>query len=162
MRWSNVKLIFTRELRDQLRDRRTLLTVLVLPLLLYPLMGMALLQVSQFMREHPTKIWVVGLENLPDEPSLLVDGELNSKLIPGMNPDLVQLLHSGKDDQEFLNLIEKFKSENNKSVYSDSVIDRMLQREMKNRAADLAVVIPRKIPSRSDTDSDDALSLIHI
>ena len=156
MRWSNVKLIFTRELRDQLRDRRTLFTVLVLPLLLYPLMGMALLQVSQFMREHPTKIWVVGLENLPDEPSLLVDGELNSKLIPGMNPDLVQLLHSGKDDQEFLNLIEKFKSENNKSVYSDSVIDRMLQREMKNRAADLAVVIPRKIPSRSDTDSDDA------
>jgi len=36
---ANVKLIFLREFRDQLRDRRTLFTVLVLPNLLYPLMG---------------------------------------------------------------------------------------------------------------------------
>lgn len=155
MKWANVKLIFTRELRDQLRDRRTLFTVLVLPLLLYPLMGMALLQISQFMREHPTNIWVVGVENLPDEPALLVDGKLNGELLPGMNPELVQLLHSGDDDQQFLNLIEKFKSENDESVYSDTVIDRMLQQEMKHRGADLAVVIPRKIQSRSNTDSDD-------
>ena len=44
MKWSNVLLIYSRELRDQLRDRRTLFTVLVLPLVLYPLMGMAMLQ----------------------------------------------------------------------------------------------------------------------
>ena len=48
MKWSNVFLIYSRELRDQLRDRRTLFTVLVLPLVLYPLMGMALLQTAQF------------------------------------------------------------------------------------------------------------------
>lgn len=156
MKWANVKLIFTRELRDQLRDRRTLFTVLVLPLLLYPLMGMALLQVSQFMREHPTNIWVVGAENLPNEPALLVDGKLNNDLIPGMNPELVQLFHSGSDDEAFLNLIEKFKSENDKSVYGDTVIDRMLQQEMKHRGADLAVVIPRKIQSRSNLDSDES------
>ncbi len=39
MNWSNVKLIFLREVRDQLRDRRTLFTIAVLPLLLYPLLG---------------------------------------------------------------------------------------------------------------------------
>ena len=65
MKWSNVRLILQRELRDQLRDRRTLFMVAVLPLLLYPLMGMAFLQVAQFMQEHPTKVWVIGPDALP-------------------------------------------------------------------------------------------------
>ena len=155
MKWSNVKLIFTRELRDQLRDRRTLFTVLVLPLLLYPLMGMALLQVSQFMREHPTKIWIVGADNLPNEPALLIDTGLNPELLPGVDPKLIDLAHSGEDDEAFLNLISKFKSETDKSVYGDTVIDRMLQEEMKKRGADLAVIIPRKIKSRSQSNADD-------
>lgn len=74
MNWSNVKLIFLREVRDQLRDRRTLFTIAVLPLLLYPLLGMTFIQVSQFMHERPTEILVVGSEHLPDEPPL-IDGD---------------------------------------------------------------------------------------
>jgi len=74
MNWSNVRLIFLRELRDQLRDRRTVFTIAVLPLLLYPLMGMAMLQVSQFRREHPARVWIIGAAGLPDDP-LLVAGE---------------------------------------------------------------------------------------
>ena len=52
---NNVKLIYLRELRDQLRDRRTIFTVLVLPLLLYPLMGMLVFQVQQFLKERGGK-----------------------------------------------------------------------------------------------------------
>ncbi|QDU95969.1 ABC transporter permease subunit/CPBP intramembrane protease [Lignipirellula cremea] len=74
MNWSNVRLIFHRELRDQLRDRRTVFTIAVLPLLLYPLMGMAMLQVSQFRRDHPSQVWLIGAAGLPDDP-LLVGGE---------------------------------------------------------------------------------------
>ena len=74
MKWPNVKLIFNRELRDQLRDRRTLFTVVVMPIVLYPLMGMAMLQVAQFMREYPAKIWIIGNDNLPQSPALVVDG----------------------------------------------------------------------------------------
>ena len=55
MNWSNVKLILLREVRDQLRDRRTLFMIAVLPLLLYPLLGMSFFQVAQFMREQPTR-----------------------------------------------------------------------------------------------------------
>ena len=77
MTWSNVKLIFKRETRDQLRDRRTLFTIAIMPLVLYPLMGMAMLQVAQFTREHPTRIWLVGDENLPESPQLIVDGALS-------------------------------------------------------------------------------------
>ena len=62
MSWTNVKLITVREIRDQLRDRRTLFTIAVLPILLYPLLGMTFLQVAQFAREHPTKVWLLGGE----------------------------------------------------------------------------------------------------
>jgi sodium transport system permease protein len=74
MSWTNVKLIYLRELRDQLRDRRTLFTVLVLPLLLYPLMGMLVFQVQQFLKEHASKVRIVGTAGLPDQPRL-IDGE---------------------------------------------------------------------------------------
>ncbi len=60
MNWSNVKLILVREIRDQLRDRRTLFMIAVLPLLLYPLLGMSFFQVMQFMREHAIRVLVVG------------------------------------------------------------------------------------------------------
>jgi sodium transport system permease protein len=71
MKWNNVRLVFLREVRDQLRDRRTLFTIAVLPLLLYPLLGMIFLQIAQFMREHPTSILVLGAEALPEQPALL-------------------------------------------------------------------------------------------
>jgi sodium transport system permease protein len=73
MNWTNVRLIFLREVRDQLRDRRTLFTIAILPLLLYPLLGMTLLQVSQFTHERPVWIGVVGMEGLPAEPALLAE-----------------------------------------------------------------------------------------
>ena len=34
MNWRNIKLVFFREVRDQLRDRRTLFMIFVLPVLL--------------------------------------------------------------------------------------------------------------------------------
>jgi sodium transport system permease protein len=74
MNWTNIKLIFCREVRDQLRDRRTLFMIAVLPLLLYPLLGMSFLQISQFLREHATKVLVIGVPTDQDLPSL-VHGE---------------------------------------------------------------------------------------
>ncbi|MCD0460257.1 ABC transporter permease subunit/CPBP intramembrane protease [Roseiconus lacunae] len=73
-RWSAIWLIYIREMRDQLRDRRTLFTIAVLPIMLYPLVGMLLLQIAQFSQQHPTAVCVVGTEHLVDGPALL-DGE---------------------------------------------------------------------------------------
>ncbi len=70
-KWSNIALIYRRELRDQLRDRRTMLTVVVLRCLLYPLIGAAFLQVSQFMREHPSSILFWGSGQLTGAAALL-------------------------------------------------------------------------------------------
>ena len=71
MSLTNIRLIVTREIRDQLRDRRTIFVIAILPLLFYPLLGMGFLQIMQFMREHPTKIWVIGGDDLPAEKQLV-------------------------------------------------------------------------------------------
>lgn len=77
MNFAKVKLIWLRELRDQLRDRRTLFTVAVLPILLYPLMGIVVLQVSQFTGHKVVRIWVVNSHHLPPSPPLVetIDGK---------------------------------------------------------------------------------------
>ena len=71
MRWSNVRVIFRRELRDQLRDRRTLFMILVLPMLLYPLMGLGAAAMTGAFEQKPRTVVVVGAERLPAEPPLL-------------------------------------------------------------------------------------------
>ena len=71
MKWTNIRLIVSREIRDQLRDRRTIFVIAILPLLLYPLLGISVLQVTQFLKEHPTRIWLIGTNGLPNEPALL-------------------------------------------------------------------------------------------
>ncbi|TWT79868.1 CAAX amino terminal protease self- immunity [Planctomycetes bacterium CA13] len=70
-RMSAVWLIFMREMRDQLRDRRTLFTIAVLPMLLYPLVGTLLLQIVQFTHQHSASVCVIGTENLRDAPPLV-------------------------------------------------------------------------------------------
>lgn len=60
MNWSRIQLIFFRELRDQLRDRRTMFTICVLPLLLYPLTGLMMLQLAQVKTPQRIFISVVG------------------------------------------------------------------------------------------------------
>jgi sodium transport system permease protein len=83
MQWRNVQLIFFREIRDQLRDRRTLFMIAVLPLILYPLLGMSVFQLSQFLRKSEPKVLVVGSEQLSasdDLPPLFQDGRFAADL----------------------------------------------------------------------------------
>lgn len=77
MNWRNIKYIFHRELRDQLRDRRTLFTIAVLPLLMYPLLGMAFLQMANFSKESPSRVVVIGGQNLPGENPFFADDKIS-------------------------------------------------------------------------------------
>jgi sodium transport system permease protein len=71
IRWRNVWTIFRREARDQIRDRRTLFMVFVLPLLLYPILGMGILKLSAAFDQKPRTIVILGAEHLPSLPALL-------------------------------------------------------------------------------------------
>jgi sodium transport system permease protein len=65
MRWSIIRLIWFRELRDQLRDRRTVFMVVVLPMLLYPILGFGLLQFVLGGVRQQHVVGIVGADNLP-------------------------------------------------------------------------------------------------
>jgi sodium transport system permease protein len=66
MNWKNVQLIFLREVRDQLRDRRTLFMVTVLPLLLYPALGLGMVYMKSLFAEQLRTVAVLGADQLPE------------------------------------------------------------------------------------------------
>ena len=144
MKWKNVKLIFKRELRDQLRDRRTLFTVAIMPMVLYPLMGMAMLQVAQFMREYPTKVWIVGAENMPSEPAFLVDGGINPEFVTPEEQKLIQLKASSGDDAEFQKIVKQLREQAD-IPSGPALVDELIKKEMQVRGFDVAVIIPSPI-----------------
>ncbi len=71
VRWSNLMVIFGREVRDQIRDRRTLFMIFVLPILLYPMLGIGLVQFAAALEQKPRIVVMVGAEYLPNSPPLL-------------------------------------------------------------------------------------------
>ena len=86
MRWSVVQLIAGKELRDLIRDRRTLLLILVLPAVLYPLFGATGYLFAVSLIGQPTVVGVLGAEHLPGPgsglPPLLADGAFADGLEP--------------------------------------------------------------------------------
>ena len=72
MKARNVGLIFRREVVDQLRDRRTLFMIFVLPILLYPILGYGVTVLSTAFEQKPRRVGVVGAGHLPADPPLLV------------------------------------------------------------------------------------------
>src|SRR4051794_11790747 len=84
MRWSNLYVIFRREVLDQIRDRRTLFMIFVFPIMIYPILGYGIIQVTAAMEKKPRLVVVVGAEHLPraqQEPLLNSEGN-------GFNPRL--------------------------------------------------------------------------
>jgi sodium transport system permease protein len=65
MRWSIIRVIWLRELRDQLRDRRTLFMIAVLPLLLYPVLGFVVVQLAVGFVEKSSVVGIHGWQHLP-------------------------------------------------------------------------------------------------
>jgi sodium transport system permease protein len=65
MRWPIIRVIWLRELRDQLRDRRTMFMIVVLPLLIYPLAGLGIMQFVAGFLQAKVVIGIWGAEHLP-------------------------------------------------------------------------------------------------
>jgi sodium transport system permease protein len=82
MNWTNVKRIFNREIRDQLRDRRTLFTTLILPLMMYPILGLLMLQIAQFVSETSSKVQVIGRDAIADLPVLFDNNKFTDDHAP--------------------------------------------------------------------------------
>jgi sodium transport system permease protein len=95
MRWSNVLVIFRREVLDQIRDRRTLFMIVIFPILLYPILGFFILQVAAARVQKTRLVVIVGAEYLPAEYPLLSDegDQFDARLlgpVPEASPLLIQ------------------------------------------------------------------------
>jgi sodium transport system permease protein len=85
MRWSIIRLIWMRELRDQLRDRRTIVMMAVLPLVLYPALGFGLVQIALSFSSKPCVVGIQGGEGLVWAPPR--EGQASARNLPaGLNP----------------------------------------------------------------------------
>jgi sodium transport system permease protein len=95
MNWRNVKLIFWREVSDQLRDRRTLFMVVLLPLFLYPILGVGMMEMTVTFTEQPRTVVVLNADDLP-EPQLIKDGRFLGKFFK--SPDDLDKIKVLTDD----------------------------------------------------------------
>ena len=117
MNWFNVKRLFVRELLSQLRDRRTLFTTVLLPVMIYPVLGLVMMQVAQFVTESKSNVVLVGeaaFEGLPqfvnpngEEEGLVTSQDTLLTLIPEEFPEHATLegvqesLQQRLDSKEF-------------------------------------------------------------
>src|SRR5438093_819855 len=95
MRWSIIRVIWLRELRDQLRDRRTVFMMAVLPLLLYPALGFGVIQFALSYVNRQSVVGVYGGEQLT-APALEQAG-MNSALLAGGPTTLPAIGGNGVD-----------------------------------------------------------------
>lgn len=79
MNRKNIRLIFMREVRDQLRDRRTLFMITILPVLLYPMLGLGLVEMMLTFSEQRRTVVVLNAEDLPREPAFLTEQGIDSR-----------------------------------------------------------------------------------
>ncbi len=79
MNWKNIRLIFLREVRDQLRDRRTLFMITILPVLLYPMLGLGLVQMMLTFSEQRRTVVVLNAEDFPEDPAFIFDAGIDPR-----------------------------------------------------------------------------------
>lgn len=109
MRLKNIRLIFMREVRDQLRDRRTLFMITVLPVLLYPMLGLGVVQMMLTFSEQQRIVVILNADELPESPALL-DGN-------GIHPDWYK---NGKDETSLLRILAERASDVNPAEQADA------------------------------------------
>ncbi len=178
-RWSAVRLIYAREMRDQLRDRRTLFTILILPLLLYPLIGSVLMQVTQFSNQPVMKIAVIGNENLVDVPILV------EAIEPELGPDDTESGDAKEDlyDQSKTVVVQSHEAVSTEYRFADGLvtshqqmrmtlfrtsefgdqarIDQVTARWIADGVYDVVLKIPERLGDASGVSDQSGVSLVY-
>lgn len=143
-RLKTVAMIYLREMRDQLRDRRTIFTIAILPMVLYPLVGTLLLQIAQFTQQHAPKICLIGTENLPSQPALVVE------------ETLVEEYHEAQGNA-------KFEFYEWRQLAREDAVAEIAQRFVSQEDYDAVLLIPPDFSIRSlKPDSDNSVHSLHI
>src|SRR5882724_7102010 len=91
MRFSIIKIVFLKELREMLRDRRSLTIMFGIPLVLYPvltiLVGTIGVSKKKQFTETPAKVAVVNSAAAPHLLMLFSDKDSGVEMVPSDDPD---------------------------------------------------------------------------
>lgn len=150
--------VFRREIIDQWRDRRTLLTVIFLPLLLYPILGLGMLQMMQFMAEKPTRVVVVGSQHLVVEepgavPLFATDG-WNKELVAEKNASLSKVEQLESLDPEVSAAAQHLANGESASKPQQQEWRQRVQSELVARSADVMLWITPASEVETEKQSD--------
>lgn len=163
MRWPIVRLIWFRELRDQVRDRRTVFMIAVLPVLLYPVLGNALVSFALGVVEKPSVVSIHGREFLPPEtPQSAVRAAALLSVTPvRLDLALGALAHEAARRAEYPPLLV-----NNRlpTVYFDSPSDArqlVLRLPPGDAAAAVALVVPSDFRARLEAGERPVLEITY-
>ncbi len=134
-----VQLIAGKEFRDLLRDRRTVLLILVLPAVLYPLFGAVGWFFVTSLIGNPSPVTILGVENLPPPaagyPALLTaDG---TRFAPGLE----------ETDADPLPIVYK--------VFSGESVESLLA----SRKADALIIVPSDFSAKLESGALPKLEL---
>ena len=141
-----VFLIARREIRDLLRDRRTLMIVLLLPALLYPTFILVGLGFAATLKDQKTVIGVSGAEYLPavkERPAALVVGgaylvEADRRL------DDPALLHDGQFRTRYVS------RQAGQATVEVVLLTESAEEAVRDRKVDAAIVIPPNVVKDAD------------
>src|SRR4051812_26914146 len=91
MRLSIVKIVFLKELREMLRDRRSLTIMFGIPLVLYPILLLLIGTIGSSKKkqftETPARVAVVNQEAAPQLVMLMTAKDSGVELVPSVDPD---------------------------------------------------------------------------
>src|SRR4051812_27515756 len=91
MRWSIIKIVFRKELREMLRDRRSLAIMFGIPLVLYPiltvLIGTIGVSKKKQFTETPARVTIVNAADAPNLVQVVEQKESGATNVPSKDPD---------------------------------------------------------------------------
>ncbi|HAJ32908.1 MAG TPA: hypothetical protein DCK79_06005 [Candidatus Atribacteria bacterium] len=145
MSWKNIKLIFTKELVGTIRDKRTIIAMIIIPLIFYPLLFAGIGYFSKIgsikSEEADSKIVIRGAEFAPqlvkylqdsekiklltiedDSPAKLRNGDIQAVLV--VPPDFKYKIEQGEPGK----LILKYDTTEAKSVIAKQRINQVIEK----------------------------------
>jgi sodium transport system permease protein len=98
MSWRNIGVVYRKELREALRDRRTLISTIAVPILLFPVLtvglGYTVVSLIEEAERTPAKVMILGGEDSP----AIVDGlkQVKSLIVVPASANYVDLISNKK------------------------------------------------------------------
>ncbi len=152
MSWKSISLIYKKEIQGAIRDRRTLISMIVIPLIFYPLLFLGIGYFSVIGQKNietlPSTISIIGIENSPElvdifrkEKNITIiqsGGNLDDNLIEDDIhltidiPEAIEMDYKGNNKSLSSSIIIHFDSTSQSSLIAKKRVTELIETYRKN------------------------------